>query len=129
MLPLDNKSVLIVEDEPFIAFDLADAITDAGATVVGPALTVGEAGEALDSDMPHLALLDVNIGTDLVWPIAQRLHDHGVPFVFVSARCTQSDLPPPFGGYQCIGKPARQGDLIQRLSDLAVPPTAPDLAA
>ena len=43
MLPLDNRSVLIVEDEPFIAFDLADAITDAGATIVGPALTVREA--------------------------------------------------------------------------------------
>ena len=119
MLPLDNKSVLIVEDEPFIAFDLADAVADAGATVGGPALTMREAGEVLDGDMPNLALLDVNIGDDLVWPIALRLHDHGVPFVFVSAHCTQSDLPAPFGGYQCISKPARQCDLIDCLSRLA----------
>ncbi len=121
MPPLDNKTVLIVEDEPFIAFDLADAIADAGATVVGPALTVREAGEALDSDMPSLALLDINIGTDMVWPIAQRLHDRGVPFVFVSARCTQADLPAPFGAYQCISKPARQCDLVQSLKDLGGP--------
>lgn len=118
MLPLDNRSVLIVEDEPFIAFDLADAITDAGATIVGPALTVREADDALDGATPSLACLDINIGADLVWPIAQRLHDDGVPFVFVSARCTQSDLPAPFGDYQCIAKPASQADLIGKLAEL-----------
>ena len=118
MLPLDNKSVLIVEDEPFIAFDLADAVADAGAKVIGPALTVSEADDALDGATPSLACLDINIGSDLVWPIAQRLHDDGVPFVFVSARCTQSDLPDPFSGYQCIAKPASQADLIGALADL-----------
>ena len=118
MLLLDNKSVLIVEDEPFIAFDLADAITDAGATVMGPALTVSEASEALDGARPSIACLDINIGTDFVWPIAQRLHDDGIPFVFVSASCTQSDLPLPFGNYQCIAKPASQADLIGKLSRL-----------
>lgn len=118
MLPLDNKSVLIVEDEPFIAFDLADAMADAGAMVMGPALTVVEAGDALDAGRPSMACLDINIGSDFVWPIAQRLHDDGVPFVFVSARCTQAELPDPFGGYQCIAKPASQADLIGKLSAL-----------
>ena len=118
MLPLDNKSVLIVEDEPFIAFDLADAMSDAGATVMGPALTVSEADQALDGGRPSVACLDINIGSDFVWPIAQRLHDDGIPFVFVSARCTQSELPAPFGGYQCIAKPASQADLISKLSAL-----------
>lgn len=118
MLPLDNKSVLIVEDEPFIAFDLADAMTDAGATVMGPALTMREAGDALDGATPNMACLDINIGADLIWPIAQRLRDDGVPFVFVSAQSKQSDLPAPFGGYQCIAKPASQADLISKLSAL-----------
>ena len=118
MLPLDNKSVLIVEDEPFIAFDLADAMADAGATVMGPALTISEAGDALDGARPNVACLDINIGSDVVWPVAQRLHDDGVPFVFVSARCKQSDLPDPFGSYQCIAKPASQADLIGKLSEL-----------
>ena len=37
---LSERRVLIVEDEPFIAFDIADAIEGAGGVVVGPAATV-----------------------------------------------------------------------------------------
>ena len=40
---LDNTRVLIVEDEPFIALDLVQAVESAGGIVIGPAATVAQA--------------------------------------------------------------------------------------
>lgn len=53
--------ILIVEDEPFIAFDLMMAIQDAGAIAVGPAATVAEAIDFLHNENPAAAIVDVHL--------------------------------------------------------------------
>jgi len=59
--PLAGIKILIVEDEPFIAFDLMMAIQDAGAIAVGPAATVAEAIDFLHNDDPAGAIVDVHL--------------------------------------------------------------------
>ena len=102
---LPGSRVLIVEDNPVLAFDLDDALRESGVFVVGPALDL-ESGLALvRDDNLDGAVLDIDIGGRPVWPIARQLRDDGVPFVFVSGDCGLG-LPSDLTGTACIAKPA-----------------------
>ena len=102
---LPGRRVLVVEDNPVLAFDIDDALRDSGVHVVGPALDI-ESGMALvREDALDGAVLDIDIGGHPVWPIARELRADGVPFVFVSGDCDKG-LPDDFDGAVCLHKPA-----------------------
>lgn len=85
-LPLEGFTILVVEDEPLIALDIATILEDAGAGVIGPFGTLASAVaviEQYDHSAPLSgAVLDVNLGKDTSVPIARLLHARGIPFVF-----------------------------------------------
>jgi CheY-like chemotaxis protein len=83
--PPDGRLVLVVEDEFLIALDLELLLRRHGWRVLGPAATVAAALRLLRGAMPDVALLDVNLGGELVTPVAAELRARGVPFVLASA--------------------------------------------
>jgi CheY-like chemotaxis protein len=107
--PLAGRRVLVVEDEALVAMLLEDRLRDAGAEVVGPVGSVGEAlglieGAARDGGL-GAAVLDVKLGGEVVRPLADRLAALGVPFLFATgygegwdrgAHATAPVLPKPF---------------------------------
>lgn len=109
---------MIVEDNALLACDLQDLIGDFGGDTVGPAHNVDAGIELLDREAVDVALLDVNLGDDFVWPIARKLRDGKVPFAFLSAACTQSDLPIDLRQNICLDKPASSKLIIDTLSEL-----------
>lgn len=83
--PVAGARVLVVEDESLVAMMLGDMLEDLGVTVVGPVGTRGTALQLLASGARiDLALLDVNLGGENVYDVAEALAGIGVPFVFVS---------------------------------------------
>ena len=83
--PLKGRRVLIVEDCWDQAHDMVRALSDCGASVVGPASNLDDAMRLLDGNIRlHGALLDVRLGKEKVFPVAERLHNAGVPFAFVT---------------------------------------------
>lgn len=70
---MKGARILVVEDEPFIAFDLMMAIEEAGAIAVGPAATVAEALDFIDHQLPDGAILDVNLPDGTVKPVLDVL--------------------------------------------------------
>ena len=70
---LAGAKILVVEDEPFIAFDLMLAIEDAGGKAIGPASTVREALELIEMGIPDGAVLDVNLPDGNVGPVIDAL--------------------------------------------------------
>lgn len=77
--------ILVVEDEYFVAADLAQALKGAGAEVVGPVPTDGEALALLASGAQvDGAVLDINLRGELVYPLADVLIEREVPFVFAT---------------------------------------------
>jgi DNA-binding response OmpR family regulator len=80
---LERKRILLVEDEYFIASDLRRLLEQHGITVVGP---VGglEAGLVLAEEDLDAAVLDVNLEGAYSFPIADRLADRAIPFMFVT---------------------------------------------
>lgn len=82
---LVGARVLVVEDEFFIADDMRSALTEAGAEVVGPVATCGEALDLVGSDGAiTFAVLDINLGGESSFHVADVLLARGVPFVFAT---------------------------------------------
>lgn len=77
--------VLVAEDDYMIADDIAAALEQAGATVVGPMPDLKRAFCRLAvANGLELAILDIRLGRDLVFPLADALMNEDVPFIFFS---------------------------------------------
>ncbi|MGH6658438.1 MAG: response regulator [Sphingomicrobium sp.] len=100
----EPRSILIVEDEPLIAMMLEDFLESLGHRVSAICETVGEAMAAIDSTPFDIAILDVNLKGESVWPVAARLSEENVPFVLSTGGHVE---PPPaeFKDVAMIEKP------------------------
>lgn len=100
---LAHKRVLVVEDDYLVAMDLVRALERAGAQVIGPAPAVDAALSALDAS-PDGAILDINLGGEMAFPVADALLERGVPFVFATGYDAQV-IPPRFVHVKRCEKP------------------------
>jgi CheY-like chemotaxis protein len=81
---LASRRVLIVEDEPMVAWLLNDMLVDFGCVVVGAADRVAEALAMIEAQPIDAAVLDVNLRGQMSYPVADVLTARGVPFVFTT---------------------------------------------
>ena len=115
---LRQHRVLIVEDEIFIAAELADIIRDAGAEVVGPAMSAPAALVFIENHQITVAILDVRLGDHDSLPVAQRLTDAGIPFLFHTAN-QDKVLARDWPLVSIVKKPATPEVLVAALAALA----------
>ena len=112
---LGGRRVLLVEDEYFLADDLAKALAELGAEVVGPvasvddALDLIEAGERIDA-----AVLDLNLGGEMSTRVADALEERGVPFVFATGYDAAA-IPPRHAGVPRCEKPVSPEGILRFL--------------
>lgn len=77
--------VFIVEDESLVAMQLEDILADFGCNVVGLAMKLKRAMEMLAPALEiDLAILDVNIGGERVYPVAEIFRERQIPIVFTT---------------------------------------------
>jgi DNA-binding response OmpR family regulator len=81
---LARKRILVVEDDYLVAMDIVRALERAGAEVVGPAPAVEAALNALEQTVLDGAILDINLGGEMAFPVADALMARGVPFIFAT---------------------------------------------
>jgi two-component sensor histidine kinase/DNA-binding response OmpR family regulator len=81
---IQAQRIMIVEDEALVAMVLEEQLQELGLSIVAICATVSEAMKAIDETSPGAAILDVNLGGQLVYPVADRLSTLGTPFVFVT---------------------------------------------
>ena len=116
---LADPQILVVEDDALIALELETALKRFGWQVVGPAMSLQEGLNLADHGHPvSAAVLDVNLNGRLVYPLAQKLQDKGIPFVF----CTGYDVVDPDGRFRdapIMHKPIDMAQLDRQLSTLA----------
>lgn len=77
----ERSAILVVEDEPIVAVDLAYAVARLGGTVLGPVPSVAYAFGLLETVVPDGAILDAVLADGEVTPLALHLLERGVPFV------------------------------------------------
>ena len=106
---IQGTQVFLVEDESLIAMLLEDILEDVGCTVTGSAATLKDALEKSATVEAAVAILDINLGGEPIFPVATRLRERGIPIIFASGygasalpeewrHCTT--LPKPFTGTQ-----------------------------
>ena len=81
---LDGRYILLVEDDYYLATDASEWLAEAGACVVGPASSSGQALAMLNGQPVDAAVLDINLGTGPDFAVAQRLCVMNVPVVFAT---------------------------------------------
>ena len=112
-----GKAILIVEDEYLVASMIMDAFEDAGAEIVGPVSDMGVAFDMLDNPGIRVdaVTLDIKLGGVDVFPLAERLRDDKIPFVFLTGyEC--HFLPEPFRGSPCLSKPFGPEEVLDVLA-------------
>ena len=105
-----GRRVLVVEDEPLIAAEIAGILELAGFDVVGPASGVREALMLLEHEGCDTAVVDVILGAETSEPIMRELVSIGTPFVVVSGY-SREQLPLFFRSAPLIRKPFQAAEL------------------
>jgi DNA-binding response OmpR family regulator len=96
--------ILLVDDEPLISAITEEWLLDLGHSVVGPALDLASALQLADSGGVDAAIIDVSLGREKGYPLAEVLDAKGVPFVFATGYGTDG-LDPPWRGRETLAKP------------------------
>ena len=96
--------ILIVEDEPLVAMMLSSFLDQLSCTAVGPCATPFEALSLLRESTVDAALLDVNLGGETVYPVADALARIQVPFAFLTGYGGES-IEPRFTNVPRLEKP------------------------
>lgn len=115
-LELKGLSILVVEDDPLIALDIALSLEDAGAAVIGPCASVAQSFALVEqktkNGVIHGAVLDVELRKENSVPIARLLTEMAIPFLFHSGiNSAGATILQEFDA-PILSKPSSSADLI-----------------
>ena len=109
--------ILVVEDDNSIAMAMSWMGEDAGHSIVGPEGTVATTRQVLARQRVDLALLDVMLGGETVFPISDLLDLAGTPFIFVTGH-PRSALPVRYRDRPVVLKPCRPRALMALIGQI-----------
>jgi len=111
---LEGLRILVAEDEYLLAAQLEDELLAAGCNMLGPYHSVAQALQASREKNFDLALLDVNLHGELIYPVADELRTRGIPIVLLSGY-TATSLPERFRTLPRIAKPHESTVLVREI--------------
>lgn len=115
---LTGRTILVVEDDYYLASDTAAALRGAGAKVLGPCPTEDAALDILEKEQPSHAVVDLNLGGGGPrFEIAMLLKARDIPFVFLTGY-DPDVIPPELNGVTRLQKPLPFRSIVEALSGL-----------
>lgn len=112
----DGVRILVVEDEYLIAIYLQDLLAEFGYDDVHIAGNLDRGYELLRTLAPDFAILDVNIGERLVFPLATEIAGRDIPLIFSTAR-SADEFPSEWRDHTVIPKPLEPERLRRALKE------------
>lgn len=125
---LEGQRVLLVEDSLIIALDAEDILRRLGASDVVTAASVGVAIALIEETSPTIAMLDINLGDQTSFPIADRLSEEGIPFLFATGYGEQAQLPGDHKARVVLQKPYTLKNVARAMPVLIGTPDAAEAA-
>ena len=114
---LQSKTILVVEDDRISAEALKAQLEDEGAIVPEPVGSVGGAIAFLSTAQAvDAAVLDVNLGDEMVFPVATELARQGIPFAFVTGQ-DRTPVALRYSDVPIFEKPVRTSVLVRALEE------------
>jgi CheY-like chemotaxis protein len=95
--------ILVVDDEPLISAMTEDWLSELGHVVVGPAHSLAAALKFAEMDL-DAAIVDVVLGKDTSYPLADALSARGVPFALATGYGPDG-IEPKYRTHSKLGKP------------------------
>ena len=122
---LSGLHLLVVEDEAMVALMVEDLLADLGCTDIEVAGTVAQGLAMVEGCKPPLdgAILDVNIGGEKVYPVAEALAAKGIPFIFATGYGI-SGISEAFSHVPALAKPYEPHTLERLLASTLKRPTS-----
>jgi DNA-binding response OmpR family regulator len=117
---LPEPQVLVVEDVELLAEALCDFLLEAGFSPVGPAAGTAIALELIGSSNIDAAILDIRLVGETSYPVAYRLREQRIPFLFLTANQTH-DLPEDLRDTPCLRKPFQATSMLAAMRELLAP--------
>jgi CheY-like chemotaxis protein len=111
---LRGLRILVVEDEFLVSLDLEAMLRELGGEVIGPFAGLERAAAVARAEPLDVALLDVNVGGQLVTPVADALAERTIPFVFCTGYAAAS-LPAQHAAVPIVMKPCQPQQLKEAL--------------
>ncbi|MGA9767237.1 MAG: response regulator [Rhodomicrobium sp.] len=96
--------ILVVDDEPMITLLLGGWLDELGHEMAGPTHNAASALALIEASPPDAAIVDVSLGAETGYPVAESLAKRNIPFVFATGH-SATDLPPGFAGRNVLTKP------------------------
>jgi DNA-binding response OmpR family regulator len=119
LLPfLPQISIMIVEDEPLIAYGLEMMLVDSGANVMGVCTSPQEAFSLLETKTPDFVLLDLVLRGEFGISLARELARRSIPFAFTTGAASDDRIPPELRNYPVLLKPYEPDTLVALVSSL-----------
>lgn len=115
MTSFTGLRVLLVEDEGAIAMLIEEMLEDLGCTVVASVAQLAKALQVANVVDVDLAILDVNLAGERVFPAARILRARNIPFLF-STGYGVSGLPAEFADCPVLHKPFAETDLQLKIA-------------
>jgi ActR/RegA family two-component response regulator len=122
-----GRRVLILEDDYFVAADIANELAARGVEVVGPVATIADALAIirLDENL-HGALVDINLAGQMAFAVADELIARGVPLAFTTGY-DQAAIPERYNAVPRQVKPLDRDAIGRALAEIDLGPSAPAL--
>jgi DNA-binding response OmpR family regulator len=112
--------ILVGEDEFLVYLALEEDLRCNGFEVSGPFSTIDEIHGALRRETIDLALLDINLGGEMIYPVADELMAKNIPFLFLSGYAARA-LPECYRDILRLDKPYDPAVLLASLRRLLQP--------
>jgi len=116
---LSGKRVLIVEDEALLALQTTELLSSAGASVIGPFGGLAEASTAARREAIDIAVLDMNLSGQMVFPLAEELLQRRTPILFLTGYDVP-DVPERLRAVPHMSKPFDPADLLRCVEEIAL---------
>ena len=114
-LLLEGKTILLLEDDYYLASDACEILKDAGAKVVGPFGRGEDALDALNRCQVDAGVIDINLGTGPEFQVAEALQERGIRFIFATGY-GEGVVPPALSGVHRLEKPFKASELLSAMS-------------
>lgn len=113
-----RRRVLVAEDEFLVYLGLEEELRANGFDVLGPFASLAEIEAAVARESIDVALLDINLGGQMIFPVADALRARNIPFIFLSGYASNV-VPERYGDVPRLDKPYDPVKLIAALDRLA----------
>ena len=102
---MSERRALVAEDSLLILLALEMLLELHRVAIAGQASTLAEALTLAQAGCFDIAILDINLHGEMVFPVADLLLQRGVPIIFTTGYAPDETLPPRFTGSPCVQKP------------------------